>query len=283
MEIIGQVEIIGPGGNNWPGGFNWTDRNRFNYSQFNNSDWFNNRNRTRRNNTNGGRTHRGGTPGNSSYCISIFNAEIDVYSQSDGIDSNGNIYIHGGSLNIFSKGFGSDAPLDHNGNFTLFNSELLGVGTGGFESVHDGIKKGNQLYCYYYGDKISEDTILEIRNEKDEIIKEKVIDKDIDYIFYSSLNLNENYHFYVYNEQNRIELEMIFGFPEEGYDDEDLNYYKDDEENKNDDEKDKNDDKKDTIENTKPNTDNDVNNNNENFSINLKTSLLLYIIYLILF
>ena len=124
---------------------------------------------------------------------------------------------------------------------------------------------------------------MEIRNEKDEIIKEKVIDKDIDYIFYSSLNLNENYHFYVYNEQNRIELEMIFGFPEEGYDDEDLNYYKDDEENKNDDEKDKNDDKKDTIENTKPNTDNDVNNNNENFSINLKTSLLLYIIYLILF
>ena len=68
--------------------------------------------------------------------------KINLYTDSDGIDANGHIYIHGGKLNIFSEGTGPNEPIDHDGNFTLFNSEILGVGTRGLEQVHIGIQKG---------------------------------------------------------------------------------------------------------------------------------------------
>ena len=82
---------------------------------------------------------------NDSYWVSIYGGEINLITNSDGIDSNGHIYIHGGTLNIFSEGTGPNEPIDHNGNFSLFDSEILGVGTRGLEMVHRGIHKGNQM------------------------------------------------------------------------------------------------------------------------------------------
>jgi hypothetical protein len=199
--------------------WDWNNSNR----NWSNPDFFPRRNRTRRNDTeNGDKKVRRGSPGNSSYSISIFNGEIYVFSESDGIDSNGDVFVHGGSISIFSKGEGSDAPIDHNGNFTLFNTELLGVGSEGFESVHYYINKGNLMYAYYIGD-IEENQILEITNEKNEVVKEGFITKKIDYIFYTSPTINENYHFYLIDEKNdnRTELTVIFEYPESGEDDDD--------------------------------------------------------------
>ena len=185
------------------------------------------RNRTQNNTSNTGEKRKHiGTPGNNSYTISIFDGEIYVFSESDGIDTNGNVYIHGGNINIFSKGSGTDEPIDHNGNFTLFNAEILGVGSEGIESVHEGIKKGNQMYAFYSG-FITKDKILEIKNEKDEVIKEGSITTDINYIFYTSEKINEDYKFFIYDEKygNKTELNITFGYPENGLDDEDVNYF----------------------------------------------------------
>ena len=163
-----------------------------------------------------------GAPPNDSYCISIYDGEIYIYTDSDGIDSNGNLYIHGGNINIFSEGRGANEPIDHNGNFTLFNAEVLGVGTEGLEAVHEGIKLGNQMYAYHFG-VITKNKLLEIQNEKNEVIKEGSITKDINYIFYSSPKLNEDYQFYLYDEinGNKTKLNISFNYPENGIDNED--------------------------------------------------------------
>ena len=63
------------------------------------------------------RRNHTGTPPNDSYWVSIYNAEIYLYTDSDGIDSNGHLFIHGGNINIFSEGTGANEPIDHNGNF----------------------------------------------------------------------------------------------------------------------------------------------------------------------
>ena len=174
------------------------------------------------------RRNHTGTPGNDSYYIAIYNAEIFLYTDSDGIDSNGNIYIHGGNINIFSEGRGANEPIDHNGNFTLFNAEILGIGTGGLEFVHEGIKKGNEIYGFYSGN-IEKDKKLEIKDENNKIIKEANITKDVNYIFYTSLQLNEKYHFYIKEilGNNETELNITFGMPEKGKDNEDIYYKKD--------------------------------------------------------
>jgi len=199
----------------------WNETERRNRT----NDKTNNRtNRYNRTDENGKKKHIG-TPGNSSYSISIFGGEIYVYSASDGIDSNGNVFIHGGSISIFSKGSGTDEPIDHNGNLTLFNGEVLGVGCEGIESVHEGIMKGNQIYAFYSG-AITKDKILEIKNEKDELVKEGLIDRDITYIFYTSPELNEDYNFYLYDKTNDLKekLNITFNYPENGLDDEDVKY-----------------------------------------------------------
>ena len=200
-------------------GWNDTDRNR-------SRDWNDterpHRNRSRDGTQPGEKKKHVGAPQNDSYCISIYDGEIYIYTDSDGIDSNGNLYIHGGNINIFSEGKGANEPIDHNGNFTLFNAEVLGVGTEGLEAVHEGIKVGNQMYAYYFG-VITKDKTLEIQNEKNEVIKEGSITKDINYIFYSSPKLNEDYRFYLYDKinDNKTELNVTFNYPENGIDNED--------------------------------------------------------------
>ena len=182
------------------------------------------RNRSSRNHTHGGGgQHR--QRGNSSFYVSIYDAEIYIYCDGDGIDSNGNIFIHGGNINVFSQGNRDNEPIDHDGNFTLFNGEVLGVGSKGIEYIHEGIKKGNQMYAYYAG-AITKNKLLEIINEKDELVKEARITKDINYIFYSSPKLNNNYHFYITDDDSNVKssLNVTFNMPEKGDDSEDNNY-----------------------------------------------------------
>ena len=133
------------------------------------------------------------------------------------------IFIHGGNITVFSQGNRDNEPIDHDGNFTLFNGDVLGVGSQGMEKIHDGIKKGNEMYAFYASD-ITKNKFLKIVNEKGEIIRYEYIHKDINYIFYSSLELNDKYVFYIIDTTNGNEakLNMTFGKPEEGEDDEDV-------------------------------------------------------------
>ena len=141
-------------------------------------------------------TPGGGGSGNSSYFISIYGGEINVFCDGDGLDSNGNIFIHGGDINVFSQGNQDNEPIDHDGNFTLFNATVLCVGAKGMEYVHSGLLKGNQLSSYY-SSNLNKNQILTIKNGDGNVVKEANITKNINYIFYSSPDLDENYQFYI--------------------------------------------------------------------------------------
>ena len=163
--------------------------------------------------------------GNASFYVSIYDAEIYIFCDGDGIDSNGNIFIHGGNINVFSQGNRDNEPIDHDGNFTLFDGDVLGVGSKGIEYIHAGIKKGNQMYAYNAG-PITKNKILEIYNEQNILVKEGKITKDINYIFYSSPKLNKDYHFYIIDIEKNLTtaLNVTFNIPEKGDDIEDKNY-----------------------------------------------------------
>lgn len=160
---------------------------------------------------------------NDSYIVSIHGGEINLFTDSDGIDSNGHIYLHGGKIYIFSEGQGPNEPIDHNGNFTLFNTEVLGVGTKGLEEVHKGLHYGNQKYAFRNG-VITKDKTIEIFDEKKNLVKDGKITKDINYIFYTSKSLNEDYEFYITDDNTgeKTKLEMTFGEPKKGEDDQDI-------------------------------------------------------------
>lgn len=221
--------------NYWGNGFDWTtftnrnntNRNRSNYG----NDWdFWNPGNTGRNDSTGNNTNNSTQRrryyffGNDSYFISVFNGEIYVDSDTDGFDSNGNIYVHGGNISVFSSPNGTENPFDRDGSLTVFNAELLCVGIKGAGYVHKWIDKGNQLYCFS-ADKISKNHLLQIRNEKDEVVRSEMINKDISYIFYSHAKINNKYSFYIYDEDdNEEKLNITCDYLEQGEDDEDVFY-----------------------------------------------------------
>ena len=167
-----------------------------------------------------------GARGNASFYISIYGGEIYVFCDGDGIDSNGNIFMHGGDIRVFSQGNRDNEPVDHDGNFTLFNADLLGVGSKGMEYIHSGIKKGNEMYAYYAG-SLTKDKTLTIKNGNGEVVKEGQITKDINYIFFASLALDKNYKFYITDTSGKqTQLTFTFGTPTSGEDDEDVHVNK---------------------------------------------------------
>ena len=173
---------------------------------------------------NGGFDWRSMFTPNDSYIVSIQGGELHLFTDSDGIDSNGHIYLHGGKIYIFSEGTGPNEPIDHNGNFTLFDTEILGVGTKGLEAVHKGIHRGNQKYAFYQAQSktvISKGQMLEILDENDKLVKDGELTKDINYIFYTSKDLNDKYKFNLIdlNTKEKTTLQMTFGDPAEGKDD----------------------------------------------------------------
>ena len=146
--------------------------------------------------------------------IAIYDGIINVLCKGDGIDSNGAIHVHGGQINVFSQGPDEgwdNEPFDHDGNFTLYNGEVLCGGNQGIEPVHEGITKGNEKYAYYTK-TLNASNILKIKDENGKEIRQHKLLKNISYVFYSSLNLSEKYKFYVSDTPDGKETELAFTF-----------------------------------------------------------------------
>ena len=175
----------------------------------------------------GGPGGQGGQPGpggmgggNASYYFAIHGGEVNVFCDGDGIDSNGNIFFHGGVVNVFSQGNRDNEPIDHDGNFTLFNADVLCAGSKGMEQIHAGILKGNMMYAYYSA-AVTKNKTIKVKNESGEVVREGRITKDINYMFYSSPNLNKNYKFYLVEDNgSETQYTFTFGNPTSGTDDE---------------------------------------------------------------
>ena len=158
--------------------------------------------------------------GNASYYVAIHGGEVNVFCDGDGIDSNGNIFFHGGVVNVFSQGNRDNEPIDHDGNFTLFNADVLCAGSKGMEQIHAGILKGNMMYAYYSA-AVTKNKTIKVKNESGEVVREGRITKDINYMFYSSPNLNKNYKFYLVEDNgSETQYTFTFGNPTSGTDDE---------------------------------------------------------------
>ena len=61
--------------------------------------------------------------------IVITGGELTIDAGGDGLDSNGNLEISGGTILIASATLGADAPLDYDGSATITGGTLLGIGT----------------------------------------------------------------------------------------------------------------------------------------------------------
>ena len=123
----------------------------------------------------------------------IFGGNIYVNAGADGLDSNGNIVISGGNLEIWGAKSGSDGdPMDKGGKLSISDSTVLAGGNQGMSPIHQSLTI-NQQYIYttqsYSGNKV-----ISIKNGEN-IIRNINIPKNIGYIFYTSKDTNSNFKF----------------------------------------------------------------------------------------
>ena len=154
--------------------------------------------------------------------ISIYGGNLNLFSKGNGLNSKGNIFIHGGNINIFSDSL-KKKSIKHLGNFTLFSSTIVCLESESSNQIHEEILKGNQFYAFY-NKSIESKKILKIKNEINSVIKELTIGNNINYIFFSSLDLNEKYSFYLTdkNGYNEEKYDFIIKRLNDGEDDQDI-------------------------------------------------------------
>ena len=149
------------------------------------------------------------------YFISIYDGKINVLCSGDGIDSNGGVYIYGGETKVISEGSkeGKDnEPIDYDVEFYLMKGEVfLGGNKGNKDYAHNRISKGSQIFAYYTN-IVEENTIIKIKNEKGNEIKQVSIPKEVSYLFYTSSELNDKFKFYQIDSTGGNEKEISFNF-----------------------------------------------------------------------
>lgn len=111
----------------------------------------------------------------------------DVGDEGDAIDSNGTLTINGGKIYAFAHSNSGDAGLDSEDG-TIINGGTI-IATGNMSDAISKDSKQNYIYVNF-NKKINKDTLIVIKNQKDEIITAFKTDKTISTLFYSSENLD---------------------------------------------------------------------------------------------
>lgn len=101
---------------------------------------------------------------NSANVIEISGGKITVNADGDGIDSNGDIKMSGGTVTVFGPESSGNGALDYAGSCVVTGGTLLAAGSSGMsQSVSNG-----SVPCVNISCDVAADTVFALVNEKDE-------------------------------------------------------------------------------------------------------------------
>lgn len=127
-----------------------------------------------------------GQGGSSDYTINIYGGEIFVNAEGDGLDSNGDLNLLGGSLVIWGmKAGGDNEPLDCDGTLTIDGATVFGAGSSAMTTV----PKSSQGYITSRASAASGKTVNILQNGET-VFKIKAV-KNINYVIYSSPDVTD--------------------------------------------------------------------------------------------
>lgn len=111
----------------------------------------------------------------------------DEGDEGDAIDSNGKLIINGGTIYAFAHSSSADAGLDSETGTYIYGGTIIATGNMTDRLAVD--SKQNSIYVSF-NKKISKDTLIVIKDEKDNIITAFKTSKDITSLLYSDKDLS---------------------------------------------------------------------------------------------
>ena len=127
------------------------------------------------------------------YHMNIYGGEIYVNAGADGLDSNGNVVITGGTLEIWGAKSGSDGdPIDKEGKLSISDATVLAGGNQGMNPLQQS-STINQQYIYTTQSFSANKQISILNGET--VVRNINIPKNVGYIFYTSKDTTSSYKF----------------------------------------------------------------------------------------
>lgn len=121
--------------------------------------------------------------------ITIENGNIFIKASGDGIDSNKNLIINGGTIYTIGSSLGGDAGIDTDDGFTINGGTVVALGSDMLETPLKNSKQ-NTL-CFTLSSKIAADTLVTLVNKEDDAVISFKANSDFRTLILSSPNLKE--------------------------------------------------------------------------------------------
>lgn len=123
--------------------------------------------------------------------VTIKGGTVLINADGDGIDSNGNIEITGGSITVTGSANDGNSALDYNGTCLVSDATLIAAGCSGMaQSVsEDSVQCG---ICMTFSDKQKKDSVISIVDADGKEIISYTVQKDMDAIVFSAPDLQKN-------------------------------------------------------------------------------------------
>ena len=128
-----------------------------------------------------------------SFHLNIYGGEIYINAESDGLDANGNIVISGGNITVWGAKSGSDGdPVDMDGSLTISGGTLFAGGNQGMTQIDR--QASNSQKFIKSSTSYNANQVIYIVNG-DTTIRQITIPKNIQYLYYTSPDVDSSYKF----------------------------------------------------------------------------------------
>lgn len=135
----------------------------------------------------------------------IAGGEIWLDASADGIDSNGDLYMEGGSLYLSGPTSGRDGILDYNGTATITGGTVFAAGSSGMMQTF-GDEAAQNYLVVYYTETQKGGTEISLLDASDKVLGSYTPEKDYQAVIISSPDIQTGGTYHVVTGEDTIEM-----------------------------------------------------------------------------
>lgn len=146
----------------------------------------------------GSRRGQGGGPSGvtEGAYIRISGGTIKINASGDGIDSNGDLYMEGGTVLVEGPSGGGDGALDYDGEGTVSGGTILAVGSAGmFQTFSE--ESSQPMLVVYFDESRAAGSIISVKDSQGNQLTETETSKDFEALLFSSPELKTGETYYI--------------------------------------------------------------------------------------
>lgn len=142
--------------------------------------------------------------------LRITGGVVKVNASADGIDSNGQVYIDGGIVNISGATSGPDVALDYNGKAVITGGTFVSTGVQEMSQTFDGSSSQNFI-TVYYDNTVAAGSEIKVSDKDGNVVLSYTADKDFTFAVISSDKLSTGETYTVSAGENSTEVTIATG------------------------------------------------------------------------